>query len=591
MVSRVIWRRGALALIVFTVFMAGMVSAATILEWERISGRLGLDERPIDRPNVIEAHWRPLETAVLSLETMEVALGNPDGSGTGGAIASFGDNILYASANGYLATLNLKTGTLDYLDLRVPMNYDHIRKTYFMAHPQFNQNWYRVHDLLIIRDQADPTRGTLYVNHHLFDEPTLSMCNTIHRRPVRLVDGAIDLSEGDWEEIYRLNRCLDMPADDWTFEGHLSGGRMVPDGDDALLFNGGEFGIGTFRDRPEEAQADSGIDYSKIIRLDLDTLETSYHAYGFRNAQGLAWDNDGRLWEAEHGAQGGDEVNFIIPGENYGWPNVSYGTDYGAPRRPLKLNPIQGRHDGYRPPMYSFVPSVGLANIIFVPREGEAYKEWQDDLLAVSLKGETLWRMRVEDGPRISMAEPVELGRRLRDIIQLDNGQFVILTGAHTLIFIRDPKAAAERDIPRDQPFLVAGYDAIGVIEAAGRKMEEEYPWGQLLFQGACASCHRLDGTVGAAPPLNGIIGKQIGSHSGYPYTTPLTESRRKWTKGRINAFITDPEGMFEGTSMPGLGHLQPYERRAIVNFLARTQPGVTEPLAKEQTAGLRTSE
>ncbi|MEM7767943.1 MAG: PQQ-dependent sugar dehydrogenase [Pseudomonadota bacterium] len=569
-----------------TIFAAGAALAATVLEWDRISGRLGLQEGPVERLNVIEARWNRLETAILTLETMEVDLGNPDGSGTGGAIETFGDNILYASANGHLATLDLKSGDLDYLQLRVPMNYDHVRRTYFMPNPQFNQNWYRLHDLLIIPHAEGSDRGTLYVNHHFFDEPTLSMCNTIHRRPIRLSAGKIDLSEGDWEEIYRLNKCLDLPADDWTFEGHLSGGRMVPFGDDALLFNGGEFGIGTFRDRPEEAQADSGIDYSKIIKLDLTTLETSYHAYGFRNAQGLAWDNDGRLWEAEHGAQGGDEVNHVIEGENYGWPNVSYGTDYGAPRRPLKLNPIQGRHDGYRPPMYSFVPSVGLANIIFVPRESDQYHEWKDDLLAVSLKGESLWRMRIEEGPRIAMAEPIKLNRRLRDIIQLENGRFAILTGAHTLIFIRDPKAEAERDIPAQQPFLVAGYDAIGAIEASGRAMESEYPWGQLLYQGACASCHRLDGTVGAAPPLNGIIGEPVGKFPDYPYSEALKDSRLKWTKARMNEFILNPQAKFEGSVMAGISHLEPYERRAIVNFLARTQPGVTETMKAAQPSG-----
>ncbi|MEM0986408.1 MAG: PQQ-dependent sugar dehydrogenase [Pseudomonadota bacterium] len=579
----------AALVVVGAVFTAGAGSAAVVLEWERIAGRLGLNDRPVERTNVVETYWRTLDTAVLSIERMEVDLGNPDGSGTGGAIESFGDTLLYASANGHLATLDMTEGTLEYLDLRVPMNYDHVRQTYFRPNPQFNQNWYRVHDLLIVPSEGDPNEGTLYVNHHFFDEPTLSMCNTINRRPIRMVDGKIDLSQGDWEEIYRLNKCFDMPADDWTFEGHLSGGRMVAVGQDALLFNGGEFGVGTFRDRPEEAQADSGTDYSKIVRLDLKTLETSYHAYGFRNAQGLAWDNDGGLWEAEHGAQGGDEVNYILEGENYGWPNVSYGTDYGAPRRPLKLNPIQGRHDGFRPPMYSFVPSVGLSNLVFVPRDGKGYHEWKDDILATSLKGETLWRMRVEPGPRIAMAEPIILGERLRDIIQMENGRFAILTGAHTVIFLRDPKAEQEvaLEAPPAPSLVVSGYDNIAILEASGRQMEAEYPWGQLLYQGACASCHRLDGTVGAAPPLNGIIGRVVGTYTDYPYSDVLSSSRKRWTKSRVNRFIQNPEAEFSGSYMAGLGHLESHERRAIIDFLANTEPGVTEAVEAQTSASI----
>ena len=210
----------------------------------------------------------------------------------------------------------------------------------------------------------------------------------------------------------------------------------------------------------------------------------------------------------------------------------------------------------------------------------DAYHEWQDDLLAVSLKGETLWRMRVEDGPRISMVEPIKLDRRLRDIIQLDDGRFAILTGAHTLIFIRDPKAERDPYIAAREPFRVAGYTAIASLEDAGRSFEAEYPWGQLLFQGNCSSCHRMDGQPGAAPPLNGIVGETVGSYPGYPYSTALAESGKSWTKARLNRYMEDPQSVFPGSSMPGINHLESHERRKIVDYLAGTEPVVpgTEP-------------
>lgn len=80
----------------------------------------------------------------------------------------------------------------------------------------------------------------------------------------------------------------------------------------------------------------------------------------------------GTLWSTEHGPRGGDEINVLEEGEHYGWPMVTYGTRYGNQDWPA--NPNQGRHLGYQAPVYAFVPSIGISNLIQI--ENELFPYW-----------------------------------------------------------------------------------------------------------------------------------------------------------------------------------------------------------------------
>jgi glucose/arabinose dehydrogenase len=161
--------------------------------------------------------------------------------------------------------------------------------------------------------------------------------------------------------------------------------------------------------------------FGKVIRIDLASRAVSFLTTGHRNPQGLFWSEDGRVWLTEHGPRGGDELNLLRAGANYGWPAVTYGTDY--PRFTWPPAQQQGRHADYERPVHAWVPSVGVSQLVQL--ESADFGRWQGDLLITSLSGQTLYRARLEDD-RVVFAEPIPLGHRLRDIAVAGGAVYVV---------------------------------------------------------------------------------------------------------------------------------------------------------------------
>lgn len=157
---------------------------------------------------------------------------------------------------------------------------------------------------------------------------------------------------------------------------------------------------------------------------------------GHRNAQGLTRDRLGRLWETEHGPRGGDELNLVRRGRDYGWPFVTLGQPYGTsdyvmPRR-------TGTHVGYTRPKTDWVPSVATSELVQVP---DSWAGWTTsvggDLLMGALKDQSFWRIRVDRAGRVTQRERLEVGHRVRDVdvrrdgsvaATTDDGMLLILT-------------------------------------------------------------------------------------------------------------------------------------------------------------------
>ena len=548
-------------------FMAGAVVMLGLLESDRLRGRiaslLNTGSTPPPRTDTVSTEWAKLETALLTLERLDVELGRIDGNTLGGGIDEFDNNIIYVSGRGRIGTLDLQTGELVYTDLRVPMDREHLRAEVFDAQPEFNQNYFRVNDILVWPTGA--STADLLVSHNIFREEDQAVCNVISRTNLQADQGGISISS-DWEEIYRLDACVSLPDIEWRFAGHMAGGRMARMDDNTLLLSVGEFGygegVGIDGGQPERVAFDSGNQLGKILTIDLQTKGVSIYAGGMRNPQGLFVDRMGRVWQTEHGAQGGDEVNLVQKGGDHGWPYASLGTAYGSPRGQFRHIRTLGRHDGYVKPAYAFVPSSGPAQLIALRGE-KAFEAWRDDLLVATLKFHTLYRMRL-DGDSIIYAEPIELGLRLRDIVELQNGWIAILTDNQKLVLLRDTNAASGEP----ETFLTSGYDAISELEAQVLAGEDPNAWGLDLFRGQCASCHRLDGSWLSAPPLNGIFGDKIGRFDDYNYSPGLLEKTGKWNRKTLDAFLTDPQAFAPGSTMPGIPWNNEYERRAVIDFL-----------------------
>ena len=142
----------------------------------------------------------------------------------------------------------------------------------------------------------------------------------------------------------------------------------------------------------------------------------SIWSYGHRTPQGLEFDaRTNRVWSTEHGPRGGDEVNLLLPGRNYGWPLFSKGQNYDG----TVVNWDGRRGTGValedvEQPVVDLTPSVAVS--AFVVYEGAAFPAWRGDLLVGSLKAADLIRLRIEDGRLIEREIVIEDLTRIRDV-------------------------------------------------------------------------------------------------------------------------------------------------------------------------------
>lgn len=197
-------------------------------------------------------------------------------------------------------------------------------------------------------------------------------------------------------------------------------------------------------DRSDRDKAQAGQHLTgKVLRLlddggvpsdnpfvDDPTVDNRIFALGVRNPQGLVFDHKtGALFETEHGPMGGDEINVIRAGANYGWPIITYGANYTTQRIGL------GTHgEGYEQPLFYYLPSVAVSPITVY--RGEMFTEWDGDLLVGSLKGSRVHKLDLVDGQIKSEHRMLaELKGRIRDIKVAADGSLFFLVQNQGRIF------------------------------------------------------------------------------------------------------------------------------------------------------------
>jgi len=234
----------------------------------------------------------------------------------------------------------------------------------------------------------------------------------------RLSDGALV----DLEVLFTARPLKDTPV-------HY-GGRMafLPDG--TLLV-----GLGDGFDYREAAQRlDSHLGSIVRIRPDggvpadnpfvgRDDALPEIYSYGHRNVQGLAVDRGtGRIWQHEHGPRGGDEINVIVAGGNYGWPVATHGINYtGALVSPFASRP------GMIDPLHLWTPSIAPAGLALYT--GDAFPQWRGDLFVSGLVSQDVRRLERDDGRVVEREALFErVGERLRDVRTGPDGLLYLLT-------------------------------------------------------------------------------------------------------------------------------------------------------------------
>jgi aldose sugar dehydrogenase len=211
--------------------------------------------------------------------------------------------------------------------------------------------------------------------------------------------------------------------------GHY-GSRIVIDGNGHVFVSVGERMASPSGDLEAHPAQDLANHHGTIVRLDEDGgvpednpfvgrsgVRPEIWSYGHRNPQSLALHPEtGELWEAEHGPQGGDEINLIRPGVNYGWPVIGFGVNYGSGRAIHEGT----RREGMQMPVHVWVPSIATSGMMIY--DGDAFPEWRGDFFVGGLSGERLARVEIEDG--VSMLEETLLRGfgRIRDVRQGPDG-------------------------------------------------------------------------------------------------------------------------------------------------------------------------
>ena len=157
-------------------------------------------------------------------------------------------------------------------------------------------------------------------------------------------------------------------------------------------------------------------------------------SYGHRNPQGIFYDRKKRrLWSIEHGPRGGDEINLILPGRNYGWPVISYGKEYWGP-----VQVGEGTEkEGMEQPVKFYVPSIAPGSLIVY--SGKAFPAWKGNLFAGALKLTHLNRVEIDSSGRAVAEERLleGLGERIRALLESPQGWLYFSTDTGSIFRLR----------------------------------------------------------------------------------------------------------------------------------------------------------
>lgn len=263
--------------------------------------------------------------------------------------------------------------------------------------------------------------------HDVLPGPSFEQDGSLYLSWVRRTDagvqgvvgrGTLDVGAAALSEVEVLWEQTPRPG-----VGHFSLRLLVQD--EHLFVSSG--------DRQELTPA-QGLDTNlgKVLRLTLDGepapgnpwadqggVAAQVWTLGHRNPLGLAQDPAGRLWVSEMGPQGGDELNLVVEGENYGWPEVSMGVHYGGGDIP-----DHAPGDGFRAPAAWWDPSISPGNLLVYT--GDLFAGWSGSALLGGLSGQNLVRVEL-DGERVEVVDEWDLGERVREVEQGPDGAIWLL--------------------------------------------------------------------------------------------------------------------------------------------------------------------
>jgi len=317
------------------------------------------------------------------------------------------DEILFTERKGRAAVLNIQSGKFNYLTgIPEVMASGQGGLLDVAKMPEYKQgDWIYFTYSKAIQDQGATTLARARIDGHALK---------------------------DWQDLIITDSKTDTSV-------HY-GSRIAFDDKGYVYFSIGDRGV---RSNAQDLNSHAG----SILRLNLDgstpednpfvgrsNVLPQIWSYGHRNPQGLVWDNENkRLWSIEHGPRGGDEINLIEEGKNYGWPTISYGKEYWGP-----VSVGEGTHKkGMEQPVKIYTPSIAPGSLLYYT--GDAFKDWQGSLFSGALKLRHINRITLDAHGRAAAEERLfeNLGERVRALLQSSEGWIYFSTDSGKIYVIK----------------------------------------------------------------------------------------------------------------------------------------------------------
>ncbi len=277
----------------------------------------------------------------------------------------------------------------------------------------------------------DPDFGSNRMVYWTFSE------NTSGGTLTAVAKGSLSADEKRMENVAVIYRAT--PA----YKGTLHyGGRILVDKSGNLVVGTGE--RSDLETRPQAQDLNSGL--GKVIRITKDGQPAAgnpfigragarpeIYSYGHRNVQGLAFHpQTGDLWENEFGPRGGDELNLVQPGKNYGWPTITYGIEYSGG----KVGNAMTQQAGMEQPVYYWDPVLSPSGMTFYT--GDGIPEWKNNLFISGLNSNHIARLQIDNNKVVGEERLLAgEGERFRDVIQGRDGALYAVTDGGKLYQIK----------------------------------------------------------------------------------------------------------------------------------------------------------
>jgi len=338
---------------------------------------------------------------------------------------------------------------------RLPMNIDLLRNSPLARIDRFNILNFRT--LGIHTEENRDGSHSIFVTHHRY-EPDEN-CVSFNMSTTNLVmDDDSVIQDGEWQTLFTASPLL-CPEPDEFWLSQRSGGNMAAYSDDFLLVSVGDYAFDGTRVPDHSFAMDTSVVYGKFLLVDKSTGEHHIYASGIRNSQGVTIDSHGTIWSTDHGQGGGDELNLIVEGHNYGWPESTLSIDYDE--REWPYSEYQGRHNLHEKPVFGWAHAIAPTDLLRI--EGDKFPLWNGDLIVATLADQSLRRLRLDSENRVIYDERIELGHRIRDLLTLPNGSIGMITDDMIFIIIEDGGAVFEPldSLHQERFYALDGYDSL----------------------------------------------------------------------------------------------------------------------------------